>query len=111
MGWSFEDKDFKNVSLDDCLRNFSQQEILQGDNLWYCNRCKEHKEATRHLQVYKSNKILVIAFKRFNRMKKLNTSIKFPVENFNIGPYLLCSYSPIQQIKAKLQFYTTSTEW
>jgi ubiquitin C-terminal hydrolase len=40
MGWSFEDKEGRAVSLEDCLRNFSQEEVLQGDNLWYCNRCK-----------------------------------------------------------------------
>ncbi len=43
------------------------------------------------MQVYKSSKILVIAFKRFNRMKKLNTPIRFPLEGLNMGPFLLCN--------------------
>ena len=46
--------------------------------------------------MYKSNKILVIAFKRFNRFKKIRTPIKFPIENFNMGPYLLCTNASIQ---------------
>lgn len=67
------------LTLDDCLNSFAQEESLVGENLWYCNKCKEHKEATRHLELYKSNKILVIAFKRFNRLRKIRTPIKFPV--------------------------------
>lgn len=37
------------LTLDDCLNSFAQEESLAGENLWYCNKCKEHKEATRHL--------------------------------------------------------------
>lgn len=67
------------LTLDDCLSSFAQKENLVGENLWYCNRCKEHKEATRNLELYKSNKILVIAFKRFNRLRKIRKPIAFPI--------------------------------
>ena len=82
-----------------------------GENLWYCNRCKEHKEATRNLELYKSNKILVIAFKRFNRLRKIRKPITFPIENFNMGPYLLCKPSPTQPTSRASRSSTTSTAW
>jgi ubiquitin C-terminal hydrolase len=81
-----------------------------GDNLWYCNKCKEHKEASRHLELYKSNKILVIAFKRFNRCRKIKTLIKFPLENFDMGPYLLCNFTPMQPTKISCPSSTISME-
>lgn len=44
--------------------------------------------AEKQLEIYKSNKILVLAFKRFTRSKKIKTLVNFPIEGFDIGPYL-----------------------
>lgn len=77
------------LTLDDCLRTFTQKERLEGENSWYCNKCKDFKEATKQMEIYKSNKILVLAFKRFSRVRKVRTMVKFPVEALNMGPYLL----------------------
>lgn len=30
------------IQLTDCLREFKQTEVLDQDNMWYCNKCKEH---------------------------------------------------------------------
>ena len=27
------------VTLEDCLREFKQEETLDDDNMWYCNKC------------------------------------------------------------------------
>jgi hypothetical protein len=42
------------------------------------------------MEIYKSNKILVLAFKRFSRHSKLTVPVKYPIEGLNVGPYLLC---------------------
>lgn len=42
------------------------------------------------MEIYKTNKILVLAFKRFNRHSKITIPIKFPIEGLDIGPYILC---------------------
>lgn len=35
------EKDYA-VQLTDCLKEFKQMETLDADNMWYCNKCKEH---------------------------------------------------------------------
>lgn len=97
------------LTLDDCLRTFTQKERLEGENSWYCNKCKDFKEATKQMEIYKSNKILVLAFKRFSRVRKVRTMVKFPVEALNMGPYLLCKTTPIQPTRTSSPSSTTST--
>lgn len=40
------------------------------------------------MEIYKSNQILVLAFKRFSRGFKVKDFIDFPVEGLNMGPYI-----------------------
>jgi ubiquitin carboxyl-terminal hydrolase 4/11 len=87
------------LSLHDCFHNFSHKEVLERENTVYCNKCKKHQEATKQMELYKTNKIMVLAFKRFNRHRKISTSIDFPIDGLDIGPYLLCTYYLTQRTK------------
>lgn len=72
--------------LDDCLRAFTEPEILDGDNMPECTTCQQKREATKRLQVYRFPRVLVIHLKRFgNDRKKIRTSVKFPITNFDAG--------------------------
>jgi len=37
----------KEITIDDCFDEFSKPEMLDEDNKWYCNKCKEHVQATK----------------------------------------------------------------
>lgn len=78
----------KRTSLYDCLNNFTNPETLEDNNKWYCNRCKEHVRASKQMEIYKSNQILVLAFKRFSRGYKVKDFVDFPIEGLDIGPYI-----------------------
>ena len=42
------------VSIYDCL-NFSQmEETLSGNDKWYCGKCKDHVNAQKKMEVYRS---------------------------------------------------------
>ena len=30
------------LSIEDCFDEFKKPELLDEDNKWYCNKCKEH---------------------------------------------------------------------
>jgi len=30
------------ITIDDCFNEFKKSEILDEDNMWYCNKCKDH---------------------------------------------------------------------
>lgn len=32
----------KDITIDDCFDEFKKPEILDENNKWYCNKCKEH---------------------------------------------------------------------
>ena len=53
------------ISLESCFKAFSTEELLSGDDQWYCNKCKEHRDIHKKLELYKIPKILIVQIKRF----------------------------------------------
>ncbi|KAI0480517.1 ubiquitin carboxyl-terminal hydrolase-like protein [Xylariaceae sp. FL0804] len=77
------------ISLEECLDEFERKEILSEQDMWFCPRCKEHRRATKKLDLWKTPDILIMHLKRFSsagfRRDKLSTSVDFPVENLDIA--------------------------
>ena len=95
-----------NINLYDCLNLFNSEEILEGDNQWYCNKCKKHQDVTKKMDIYKSPYYLIIQLKRFKQdemgqrsifnifnSSKNSTFIDFPTSNLDISKYLLSNIS------------------
>ena len=101
----------RSISIEDCLGNFAANEKLEKENSWYCAKCKVFKEATKKMEIYKGNKILVLAFKRFSRNRKIRTPIRFPIEGLDMGPYFLCKRVNMQQTRVDNRLFMTSTGW
>ena len=55
------------LSLEDCLDEFNEAEVLSEADAWYCPRCKEHRRASKKFELWKAPDILVIHLKRFSR--------------------------------------------
>ena len=47
------------ISLDSCLQAFTKEEELGGQELYYCSKCKEHRQAVKKLEIWKLPPILV----------------------------------------------------
>ena len=60
------------ITIDDCFKEFEKNEILDQDNMWYCNKCKEHVQARKKLEIYKAPPIFIINLKRFKHEKKVS---------------------------------------
>lgn len=58
-GQEAESRGKKNVSVYDCLSQFEQREQLQESEMWYCNRCKEHRQAWKEMRLWSAPPILV----------------------------------------------------
>jgi ubiquitin carboxyl-terminal hydrolase 4/11/15 len=78
----------RSISLDDCLDEFSKEETLGQDDLWYCPQCKKHQAATKKLDIYKAPDILVICLKRFGSSRtmrdKLDHLVNFPIDGLDL---------------------------
>ena len=60
-----ENKNDKEINLFDCLEKFREEEILDNDNKWFCERCKSKQRSRRKMQIYQISPYLIIQLKRF----------------------------------------------
>ncbi|CAD8146174.1 unnamed protein product [Paramecium pentaurelia] len=91
------------ITLNDCLNQFCQEEVLGVGNEWYCSKCKKHQKAKKQMQIYKAPQIMILHLKRFRSTRvtqfygtysvggvtKIVQYVDFPLENFNIQPFIL----------------------
>ncbi|KAE8913737.1 hypothetical protein PF005_g2670 [Phytophthora fragariae] len=82
------------ISLDDCFRNFVKSETLDQANLWYCSKCKEHRQARKTMEMWRLPDVLVLSLKRFEYRNeilrdKLDVYVDFPLEGLDMSPYCL----------------------
>ena len=72
--------DYKN--LDDCYRNYKQKEKLMEDNLYYCDKCKDKRIASKRTEIIHWPNHLIIVLKRFSsngKLQKNNNQIIIPL--------------------------------
>ena len=82
-------KRHKGISLQDCLDEFTKEEQLGEDDLWYCPQCKKHQQATKKFDLWKVPDILVVHLKRFSNSRtlrdKIDAHVEFPIEGLDLG--------------------------
>jgi len=95
------------VSLEQCLHYYTQREKLEGDNAWYCGKCKKHQPAEKSVSLWKLPKVLMVTLKRFDfhnlqapsrygmgmggnmtYNEKIDTFVDFPVHSLDVHPYM-----------------------
>lgn len=76
-------------SIYEALAQFTGSEILNGDNKYFCGRCKTYVKAKKKLTILEAPNILTVVLKRFQSgsFGKLNKSVHFP-EVLDMGPYM-----------------------
>ncbi|CDO75837.1 hypothetical protein BN946_scf184951.g35 [Trametes cinnabarina] len=78
----------KGITLQDCLDEFTKEEQLGEDDLWYCPRCKKHQQATKRFDLWKVPDVLVVHLKRFSNSRmlrdKIDTFVDFPIEGLDL---------------------------
>jgi len=62
------------TELSTCFREYCKEEEIGGDDQWYCNKCKEHRDITKKLEIFRTPKILCIQLKRFVTRKSKSTA-------------------------------------
>ncbi|CAN0035997.1 unnamed protein product, partial [Hapterophycus canaliculatus] len=80
------------ITLEECLRAFSTEETLDGDNRPVCARCCRRRKSAKRLAVHRFPPVLVIHLKRFQynstSRTKLSTAVDFPIgSGLDLVPY------------------------
>ena len=85
-----KDDILQKISIYDCLDLYTKKEIV--DNV-FCENCKEKRSFTKILKIERIPKYLAISLKRFKYTMmyraKINSPIKFPINNINLNKYLV----------------------
>ncbi|CAJ0925544.1 unnamed protein product [Ranitomeya imitator] len=84
-------KSVPEVSLMDCIRLFTKEDVLDGDEKPTCCRCKARRRCTKKFTIQKFPKILVLHLKRFSegriRSSKLSTFVNFPLKDLDLREF------------------------
>lgn len=87
------DQKKKQLTLSDCLDEFTKEEELSEEDLWYCPKCKKHQMATKKFDLWHMPEILVVHLKRFSHSRtwrdKIDTLIDFPIEELDLTDRVL----------------------
>ena len=79
------------LSLQDCLRTFTAEERLEGEEAFSCEVCKEKTLATKRLTLHRLPDNLVLHVKRFRHRDahadKLTTNVAFPLKALDLGAH------------------------
>ncbi|WKX93647.1 hypothetical protein Q1695_011142 [Nippostrongylus brasiliensis] len=84
-------------TLQDMLGMFSETERLKPEESWYCNKCRDHVEATKKLELFRLPPILIVQLKRFvytatyqamHRRSKDERRVIYPVASLDMSPFL-----------------------
>uniref|UniRef100_A0A803MRX8 Ubiquitin carboxyl-terminal hydrolase n=1 Tax=Chenopodium quinoa TaxID=63459 RepID=A0A803MRX8_CHEQI len=81
------------LSLYSCLEAFLREEPLVSEpDMWKCPQCKERRQASKKLDLWRLPKVLVIHLKRFSYNRsikhKLDTFVNFPIYDLDITKYI-----------------------
>ncbi|NWT02097.1 UBP2 hydrolase, partial [Mionectes macconnelli] len=84
-------KGYGEVTLMDCLRLFTKEDVLDGDEKPTCCRCKARTRCTKKFSIQKFPKILVLHLKRFSeariRSSKLTTFVNFQLKDLDLREF------------------------
>mmetsp|Transcript_60721 Transcript_60721/g.112654 ORF Transcript_60721/g.112654 Transcript_60721/m.112654 type:complete len:416 (-) Transcript_60721:19-1266(-) len=86
----------KEVDLNEVMKSFCVEEILEGKNSWKCEKCDRRVRATKKLEVVRLPLVLVLHLKRFafdklcGRVQKVRAqvTIKDGVDALNLSQYV-----------------------
>jgi uncharacterized membrane protein YgcG len=83
--------DVNEVSLEDCLRSYSCDEVLDEDT-WFCGMCQTHRKGVTRASFYRLPDVLIVHVKRFNMTarwrEKIRTRVVFPIDGLDMNDFL-----------------------
>ncbi|XP_060095352.1 ubiquitin carboxyl-terminal hydrolase 19 isoform X2 [Heteronotia binoei] len=81
-------------TLEQCLNLFTKPEVLAPEEAWYCPKCKQHREASKQLMLWRLPNVLIIQLKRFSFRSfiwrdKINDMVDFPVKSLDLSKFCI----------------------
>ena len=78
----------REFSLHAALKGFTDTEVLDGGDRFYCRKCRTHVKAQKKLTIMRLPRVLVVHLKRFSGgQRKLTDAVQVP-EDLDVAQYL-----------------------
>jgi hypothetical protein len=83
------------TNLSMCIEKYCQKEQLEDSEMWFCNRCKTHVRAWKHIHLYRTPPVLIIHLKRFHysssthHRDKIDVLVDFPLKGLDLTDVVL----------------------
>uniref|UniRef100_A0A915CVH0 ubiquitinyl hydrolase 1 n=1 Tax=Ditylenchus dipsaci TaxID=166011 RepID=A0A915CVH0_9BILA len=76
------------ISLENCLKAFFSADLLHGEDMYSCERCRKLRNGVKQCELVKLPEILCIHLKRFRHDNtysgKVNTKVTFPLYDLDV---------------------------
>ena len=83
-------KNNKPCTLKECLDNYTELEILDGDNMYFNDNTGKKEVAKKQLLFWSLPEVLIITLKRYsNSVNKNQALVHFPLENLDMSSYIV----------------------
>lgn len=95
MHSSMKDKPGKDraMNLAQCMSLFTSEEKLGEHDLWYCPGCKDHKQASKKIDLWSLPPFLIIHLKRFSYTRwsreKISRMVDFPTRGWDLSDFTI----------------------
>lgn len=78
-----------NPTLIDCFDDYSNPEVLDGENCWFNETTKQKESVRKYTTFWNFPKILVVSLKRFTKCgrNKRQELVSFPLKGLDLSPY------------------------
>ncbi|XP_077987451.1 uncharacterized protein LOC144442053 [Glandiceps talaboti] len=80
------------LTIQDCFHAFTESELLDEHNPWFCPKCEQNQCARKTLTVWRYPDTLVVYLKRFVFHElcstKLDNKVLFPINNFDVSGFI-----------------------
>jgi ubiquitin carboxyl-terminal hydrolase 8 len=77
-------------NLEQCVQEFTKEEILDNEDKWNCPRCRSQQRAKKKIDIWKLPSILIVHLKRFEfsetKKGKIKDYVDFPIKNLDLTP-------------------------
>ncbi len=95
-----------NPSLQDCIREFTKEETLDGPEKWNCPKCKSPQKAIKKFDIWKVPPLLIVHIKRFSYSyitSRIRTQVDYPISDLNLSDFIASPQKdpPIYELFAK----------
>ena len=86
------------ISIHECFAEFIKKEILNPEDQWYCDKCKQKTPSSKSLAISIAPNVLIVHFNRFRKTmfscRKNSIMIDFPLVGLDISNYVdQCTHS------------------